>query len=264
MSAPMEDISDNAFRTLCFNHGADLTFTELIKLEGLAKKNESTWARLELKDDTPTMIQLLGVKEEQLKSFLSVFKPSKSFKGFNLNIGCPNPRIIYLGQGCAMIKRSKKVQKLVSMIQDHNYPASVKLRLGLNNFEKEKKAYLNLINAVDADFFVVHARHGGQSYSEPADYDVIPDCVATGKPIIANGSIDTKEKVELMKSIGVQGVMIGRAAVSDPSIFDKIKGNPTPSLAELKKEYIELSKKFNPPFRYLKNFMKHIGKGVNK
>ena len=67
-----------------------------------------------------------------------------------------------------MIKRGTKVNKIIQTIQDHNYPASVKLRLGLNKYEKRKKVYLNLINKVEADFFVVHARYGVQTLDDPA------------------------------------------------------------------------------------------------
>ncbi len=258
----MEDITDNAFRTICHRYGADLTFTEMVRLESLAKKNASTWSRLEFQDETPTIIQLLGTKEDKLSRFLSIFEPSKGFKGFNLNLGCPSPHIVALGQGCAMVKRIARTRELVKIITDRGYKASIKMRLGLNKSEKEKKVYLNLIDAVDADFFVVHARHGGEDYDNPNDYSILPECVATGKTIIANGDIDSLEKIEMLKGIGVKGAMIGRAAVRDPSIFNKLKGVETPSIEKIKEEYLELEKKYNVPFRYQKNVMKHLGEKV--
>ena len=262
--APIEDMTDSAFRTVCYHHGADVTFTEMIRVESLAKKNKSTWSRLEFKDDTPTVIQLIGAKEIYFKKFLSMFEPKKGFQGFNLNLGCSSPDVIRIGCGSALIKRISKIKTIMAMIKDNGYNSSIKMRLGLNKYEKEKKVYLNLINAVDADFFVVHARYGSQSYSEPSDRTIYEECVKTGKNIIANGDIKTKEDVEQLKSIGVKGVMIGRAAVSDPVIFNRLKGMHTLDLEEVKKEYLVLSEKYNAPLKYRKNILKWLGRNVNE
>lgn len=264
MLAPIEDMTDSAFRTLCYHHGADLTFTEMMRVESLAKKNKSTWSRLEFKDDTPTVMQLIGVKEIYFKKFLLMFEPKKGFQGFNLNLGCSSPDVIRIGCGSALIKRISKVKTIVDVIKNSGHNVSIKMRLGLNKYEKEKKVYLNLINAVDADFFVVHARYGSQSYSEPVDRTVYAECVKTGKNIIANGDIKTKEDVAQLKAIGVKGVMIGRAAVSDPLIFKKLKGIHTPDLEEVKKEYLALAEKYDAPLKYRKNILKWLGRNVSE
>lgn len=130
----------------------------------------------------------------------------------------------------------------------------------MNKLEKDKKVYLNLIDAVDAEFFVVHSRYGSQTYDDPADDSIYSGCVKTGKSIIANGDINTKEKVEFLKFLGVKGVMIGRNAVYDPAIFNRLKGIPSPSFEQLKQEYSELAEKFNSKFKYRKNVLKRIGK----
>ncbi|VVB77871.1 tRNA-dihydrouridine synthase B [uncultured archaeon] len=258
MLAPMEDFTDNAFRTLCFRHGADVTFTELLRIEALAKNVENTWARIEKKDNTPVIIQLLGNSEEDLAKFLDKFEPFDGFLGFNLNLGCPDPQVVSLGYGCAMIKNFSRVKRMVDMIKNKGYSCSVKMLLGKDAKEKEKKFYLNTIKEVDADFFIVHPRHGKEGYDKKPDYSVLKECVKTGKRIIANGDIDSKEKVELLKSFGVSGVMIGRAAVVSPQIFDKLRGNRLISPEEIKKEYSDLAEKYNAPFRYRKNVMKRI------
>jgi len=258
--APLEDFSDNALRTLCYQHGADLTFTEMIRVEALAKKVESVWERIEFKDDTPTVIQISVNKEYVLKKFLSMFKPKDSFKGFNFNFGCPDPQIVKLGQGCAMIKRVAKAEKLIKIIKKNGYNASIKLRLGMNLFEREKKVYLNLIKNVNADFFVVHSRYGTQKYNEPADFSVYPECVNTGKAIIANGDIETKEQVKSLKTIGLKGVMLARSAIVNPAIFDHLKDKEIPNIFVIRKEYEELALKYNSPFRYRNNVIKHLGK----
>ncbi|HLP79857.1 MAG TPA: tRNA-dihydrouridine synthase family protein, partial [Acidobacteriota bacterium] len=228
MVAPLEENSDAAFRTICYRHGADLTFTEMTRVQGLVKRNKSTWSRLKVFDETPYVIQLLAGREQDVEAFLKEFKPpEKGFYGFNLNMGCPSPQVIKLGLGSAFMKRVAKAQRLIEIFQRHGYPVSLKIRLGLNAYEKERKSYLNIIKNTTPDFFIVHARHGGQKYKEPADFSVYEEIVteANGKIIVANGDIMSKEKVDYLKSIGVRGAMIGRGAVWNPAIFDKFKKN---------------------------------------
>ena len=253
----MEDITGNSFRSICFKYGADITFTEMIRVRGFAEKNINTWSKLDFKDETPVIIQLIGGKELNFKRFLNMFEPPKSFQGFNLNIGCPNPEFIRLGQGCAMIRRISKTKKILKIINDYGFKSSIKMRLGMNQLEKEKKVYLNILNSIDAEFFVIHARHGQQTYKEPAEFSIYDACAKSKKTIIANGDITTKEQVDHLRSIGVDGVMIGRAAVLDPSIFNRLKGIPSPPVEKIFKEYISISNKFNEPFKYIKNVLKH-------
>jgi len=187
-----------------------------------------------------------------------MFKPFEGFIGFNLNLGCPDPQAVSLGYGCAMIKNFSKVKRMVDMIKNYGYSCSVKMRLGKDAKEKEKKFYLNTIKEVDADFFIIHARHGREGYLQKPDYSIFKECCDTGKTIIANGDIDSKEKVELLKSYGVKGVMIGRAAVNNPQIFNYLKGKKLVTTEQIKKEYNELAIKYDAPFRYRKNVMKRI------
>ncbi len=260
MLAPLEDVSDNALRELCFKHGADLTFTEMARVSGLVRDNKSTMRKIEILNNIPTQIQLAALKENELKLFLDHFMPSKGFAGFNFNLGCPSPQIVKLGLGCAMIKRVSKVERLVRIVKEHKYNCSIKMRLGMNKYEKEKKAYLNLIKGVDADFFIVHARHGAEHYEAEPDDSVYAECVETGKNIVANGNIETFDKVKLLKDMGVKGVMVGRAAVRNPGIFEELKGLRVTDVESLKKEYIELADKYGQDKKYRENVLKRLGK----
>ena len=260
MLAPLEDMSDNALRTLCYNHGADLTFTEMTRLSALVRNNKSTVEKIAIKSTTPTVIQLAALKETELRAFLDMYVPEKGFQGFNFNMGCPSPQFISLGMGCAQLKRIEKAKKLVALVQKKGYGCSIKLRLGANQYEKDHKAYMNLLNGVDADFFIVHARHGKEHYESPADNSVYGACVATGKEIIANGDITTKEQVADLRNTGVKGVMIGRAAVRNPAIFDLLKGKKTPTLEALKQGYLDLSIAYGEKEKYRNNVLKRLGK----
>ncbi len=242
MLAPMEKLADSSFRYLCHKYGADLTFTELTRFETLVKKNKSALKRIVLYDDTPTMIQIMGKNEQKLEEFMSGFSPEKGFQGFNLNLCCPSQTYVKQGIGSAMIKRPTKIKRMVDIVKNYGYNINIKLRLGVNKTEKKEKVYLSLIEKVDADFFIVHARHRSESYEIKADWRVFSECVKTGKDIVANGDIKTKEDVKKMKEIGCVGVMIGRAAMNNPLIFGQLKNMKVPTLKDVRQEYIELCK----------------------
>ena len=247
MLAPLEGYTDSVLRTLCFRHGADLTFTEMAHVESFLRGNKQALEKIEVRDQTPVQIQLLTGKEEHLESFLGGFEPFSGFEGFNLNLSCPSPDVIRRGKGAAMIKRAAKTGRLVSIIHGHGFKASLKIRLGTNAYEKAQKVYLNSLGGVDADLFIVHAKTASQESVEEDDYSVYPECVeaAHGAPVIANGGIDSAEKVRLLRGMGVAGVMIGRAALANPAIFDALRNElglnepqrMVPGVEELKTEY---------------------------
>ena len=219
MLAPMEKITTPKFRTICYKNGADLTFTENSRVANLAKRKKGELEAIEIPDDTPTQIQLSGARLADYEKFLSGFKPENGFKGFNLNLGCSAPSYMRQGIGAAMIKRVSRTAEIVRLIQKAGYECSVKMRLGENKFEKKMGTYLNLINNVDASFFAVHARTAAQDLDDAADFHVYGKCVETGKRIVANGDIRTKEQISDLKRLGLYGVMIGRAASANPDIF---------------------------------------------
>ena len=222
MLAPMEGITDAAFRAAAHKNGADLTFTEIARVSNLARGKKGELERIAIPDSTPTQIQLAGSKLEEYEKFLLGFQPTEGFRGFNLNLGCPSPSFIRQGIGAAMIKRVTRVQEIVRLINGHGFDCSVKLRLGLSQYEKERGVFLNLINGVDACFFVVHPRTAAQTDEDPADVSVYKRCIATGKKIVANGGVKTKEQAAEMKAKGMYGAMIGKMAIDNPQIFKEL------------------------------------------
>ena len=261
MLAPLEGVSDCAFRTLCYQHGADLTFTEMIRVDSLVRKNKATLAMLDLLNNTPTGIQLLAVKRDILQQFAASFSSYNITSAcFNLNLGCPSPDVITQGGGVALMKRCQRVNELVGILRKLGLPISIKMRLGLNAYEKKHKVYLNLIKTVDADAFIIHARHARQSSQEPADWSVFEECIATGKHIIPNGDIHKREHVASFKNLGIKEVMIGRAAVVNPSIFNYLKGKDLLSPEQLKEEYACLCKKYPSHPKYRENVLSYLGK----
>jgi len=270
MLASLERYSDSVFRTLSYNHGADLTFTEMAHVGSFLNRNRASLEKIEPRDSTPVQIQILSSNEGKLDRFLSDFKSFDGFRGFNLNLSCPSKEVIRQGKGAAMVKRAAKTARLVSMIRDHGHPVSVKIRLGLNQFEKDKKLYLNNLGGVDPDFFVVHAKHAAQSSGEEEDNSVYPECVeaARGIPVIANGGIETPETVRSLVELGVSGVMMGRPAMGNPAIFHLMKNElgindppkPVPTTEELKREYSDIYEAIGGSENFRSRFLKVVGK----
>jgi len=246
MLASLERYSDSVFRTLCYNHGADLTFTEMAHVNSFLNRNRGSLQKIEPKDSTPVQIQILSSNEGKLDRFLSGFKTFNGFRGFNLNLSCPSKDVIRQGKGAAMVKRATKTGKLMALIRDHGHPVSVKIRLGLNQYEKDNKLYLNNLGGVDPDFFVVHAKHAGQSSGEPEDDSVYPECVEAA----------------------ISGVMMGRPAMGNPAIFDLLKNEmgmndpprPVPRAADLGQEYRDLFDSIGGAEKYRFRVLKVIGR----
>ncbi len=270
MLASLERYSDSVFRTLCHNHGADLTFTEMAHVGSFLRRNKVSLEKIEPRDATPVQIQILSGNEGRLDRFLSGFKPFDGFMGFNLNLSCPSKDVIRQGKGAAMVKRAAKTARLVSLIRDHGYPVSVKIRLGLNQYEKDGKVYLNNLGGVDPDFFVVHAMHAAQSSDEKEDNSVYPECVeaARGIPVIANGGIETPEMVRSLVEMGVGGVMMGRPAMGNPAIFNLMKNGlgannlprPVPTIDDLTREYDDIFEAIDGSETYRSRFLKVVGR----
>ena len=223
MLAPMEGITDGPFRALAHRNGADMAFTEIARVGNLSRKKKGELEKINIADSTPTQIQLAGSKLGEYEKFLSGFKPAEGFRGFDLNLGCSSPDFIRQGIGAAMVKRVSRVQEIVGLVGKSGFECSIKMRLGLDDYEKRKGAYLNLIENVDASFFVVHARTAKETLDDPADFSVYAKCVDTGKKIVANGDIRTRKQVAELENQGLFGAMIGRAAIGNPGIFQKLR-----------------------------------------
>jgi tRNA-dihydrouridine synthase B len=170
MLAPMERVTTAPFRELCYQNGAELVFTEMTRIEALARNNKSALKRIKNFNNVPTVIQLIGKDEKALEKFISEYQPEPGFKGFNLNFGCPSKEFIQHGMGCAMMKRIAKINRMIAVIKKKGYKISLKIRLGLNKFEKDKKVYLNTIIETNADYYIVHAKHGQQKSAKSSEF----------------------------------------------------------------------------------------------
>ncbi len=233
--APMESCSDVAFRTLCYEQGAALTYIEMIRAYAITKKKK---AMLEKLDPSPSIrqgLQLAAVKVNELKKTLLYIKKQREehnprfehIETIDLNLGCPSPGLISEGAGPALLKRTNRVRELFETLKSTwNGPVSAKMRLGMNGKEKKNKVYLHVLEKAEEtglDWITIHPKTVDTGSMEPVDLNVLKECVGhTSVPIIGNGWVIDGDSGEKMLKTGVQGMMIARAAVGDPWVFKRI------------------------------------------
>jgi tRNA-dihydrouridine synthase B len=259
--APLEGVSDAGFRRLCFEQGAGLTFTEMIRARGLAKRNKSTIDLVDtfLKDVT-TGIQLMTTSANELMDALGVLTELsktthphlENIVAVDLNFGCPSKDIVQIGAGPAMLKRRAKLTTILEALKQAKtttlpklQSVSCKIRLGLNAKEMEHKVFLPVVEAasgVGLDFITIHARHAGMRSRDPADWSAIAEAKARSTiPVIGNGDVRTREDALRLKALSnCDGFLIARAAIESPYIFRALRdqGPGTPTVDEVERERV--------------------------
>lgn len=272
--APMESVSDCAYRRVCWDRGASLTWTEMIRARGLTRNNKSTFELIDTFDpEVLTGVQLLVTNEKELIEALSKLEGStsahfKNIRAVDLNFGCPSPEVIKIGAGPALLKRRSKLEAIFSALGEWKKTTSlpigavgVKIRLGLNRMEQDQKVYLPIVELANAhvDYLVIHARHARQDSSEKPTWSAVAEARAKAKiPIIGNGDVVTREDWDrLRRETNADGALIARGAIRSPWVFRGLRGlgSGTPdSLAEIdaaETQYVALAEKYGskPKFR---------------
>ncbi len=239
--APMESVSDCAYRRVCWDRGASLTWTEMIRARGLTRNNKSTFDLIDTFDpEVLTGVQLMVTNEKELVEALSKIEGStqphfKNIRAIDLNFGCPSPEIIRIGAGPALLKRKGKLEAIFRALGEWKKTTSlpigavgVKIRLGLNRQEQDQKVYLPLVELANEhlDYLVVHARHARQGSTEQPTWSAIAEVKQRARiPIIGNGDIVTGEDWErLSRETGAEGALIARGAIRSPWVFRGLRG----------------------------------------
>ena len=226
--APMEDVSDPPFRALCKQHGADVLYTEFISSEGLIRDAEKSTMKLDIYDfERPIGIQIFGYAIESMRLAAEICeKVNPEF--IDINYGCPVKKVTVKGAGAGILKDIPKMVSMTKEIVDStNIPVTVKTRLGWDENTKYIVEVAERLQDVGIKALSIHGRTRKQMYKGKADWTLIGEVKNNPKmhiPIFGNGDINTPEEVEEVKNrYGVDGVMIGRAAIGYPWIFNEIK-----------------------------------------
>lgn len=238
--APMEDVSDPPFRHLCKKHGADLMFTEFISSEGLIRDAIKSRQKLDIFDDEkPIGIQLFGGDEEAMAMATKIIDTTMP-DIVDINFGCPVKKVVCKGAGAAVLKDLPMMVKLTqAVVKSTNLPVTVKTRLGWDENSKNIEEVAERLQDVGIKALSIHGRTRTQLYKGSADWTLIAKVKNNPRihiPIFGNGDIDSPEKAkEYKEKYGVDGIMIGRAAIGHPWIFREIK------------HYLKTGEILNPP-----------------
>ncbi len=272
--APMEDVSDPPFRALCKKHGADLMFTEFISSEGLIRKAAKGIKKLDIFEaERPIGIQLFGGSEDAMEEAARIAEAAGPDL-IDINYGCPVHKVVSKGAGACLLQDVDKMVRLTEkVVKAVKLPVTVKTRLGWNDQTKNIEEVAERLQDVGIAALSIHGRTRAQLYKGPADWTLIGKVKANPRihiPILGNGDIDSPEKaVEYRARYGVDGVMIGRASIGHPWIFNEIKhfiatGQhlPAPSIAnrvEAAREHLRSSLAWKGPWEGVVEMRRHYG-----
>ncbi len=226
--APMEDVSDPPFRAVCKENGADLMYTEFISSEGLIRDAIKSRKKLDIFDyERPVGIQIFGGDEDSLAlaaKIVDVTQPDL----LDINFGCPVKKVALKGAGAGVLKDIDLMIRLTdAVVKATNLPVTVKTRLGWDDNTKNIEEVAERLQDIGIKALAIHGRTRSQMYKGEADWTLIAKVKNNPRikiPVFGNGDIDSPQKAVLYKErYGVDGIMIGRAAIGYPWIFREIK-----------------------------------------
>ncbi|RYY57737.1 MAG: tRNA dihydrouridine synthase DusB [Chitinophagaceae bacterium] len=226
--APMEDVSDPPFRAVCKDKGADLMYTEFISSEGLIRDAIKSRKKLDIFDyERPVGIQIFGGDEESLSLAAKIVEVTNPDL-LDINFGCPVKKVALKGAGAGVLKDIDLMVRLTSaVVKSTSLPVTVKTRLGWDDNTRNIEEVAERLQDVGIQALAIHGRTRTQMYKGSADWTLIGKVKNNPRikiPIFGNGDIDSAEKaLEYKNRYGVDGIMIGRAAIGYPWIFDEIK-----------------------------------------
>ena len=226
--APMEDVSDPPFRRLCKMHGADMLYSEFISSEGLIRDAIKSRQKLDIFDyERPVGIQIFGGDEEAMAlsaKIVATVRPDL----VDINFGCPVKKVVSKGAGAGVLKDIDLMVRLTkAVVRSTDLPVTVKTRLGWDESSINIEEVAERLQDVGISALTIHARTRSQMYKGHSDWSYIAKVKNNPRihiPIFGNGDIDNPEKaLEYRNKYGVDGIMIGRAAIGYPWIFREIK-----------------------------------------
>lgn len=226
--APMEDVSDPPFRALCKEQGADMMYTEFISSEGLIRDAKKSVQKLDIYDyERPIGIQIFGGNMESMIEATKIVDEANP-DVIDINYGCPVKKVVCKGAGSGILQDIPKMVKLTeAVVKATNKPVTVKTRLGWDEDSKYVVEVAERLQDVGIQGISIHGRTRKQMYKGEAKWDLIRDTKNNPRltiPVFGNGDIDSAQKaLQYKNEFGVDGIMIGRASIGYPWIFNEIK-----------------------------------------
>jgi tRNA-dihydrouridine synthase B len=238
MLAPLAGISDFAFRQLAREFGADLTFTEMVSVDGLVYQNRATRNLLKIfPGEKPIGFQFFGSDPELFKKAIDEAQELGPDL-IDLNFGCPVRKVVAKGAGAALLNQLDKIVEIVQTVKSvTNLPVTAKIRIGWDWDSIVAEDAARAVEAGGADAVTVHARTRSQGYSGKASWEFIARAKSAVRiPVIGNGDVfDGPAALEMFRTTGVDGIMLARGVLGSPWIFQEIL------------EYLKTGNGWSPP-----------------
>ena len=232
---PMAGVTDQAFRTVCAELGANVTVTEMVSSRALVYQDKKSAALLKKTDGGICGAQIFGNDPEIMARGAQLAMDISQCDFLDINMGCPMPKIANSGDGCGLMRTPELAESIVKAIcKAVDVPVTVKCRLGWDKGSINVLDFTKRMEAAGAAMITVHGRTRSQLYSGTADWDTIAKVKQQlSVPLIANGDIvDAASALRCKKWTGADGLMIGRATFGDPWIFAQVSaalaGKPVP------------------------------------
>ena len=226
--APMEDVSDPPFRSLCKENGADVVYTEFISSEGLIRNAAKSIQKLDIYEkERPVGIQIFGANLDSMMRSVEIVEKTKP-DIIDINFGCPVKKVVCKGAGAGILKDIPKMVKLTEHIVKHTkIPVTVKTRLGWDHNSIKILEVAERLQDVGCAAISIHGRTRAQMYKGDADWSYISQVKNNQRmyiPVFGNGDVNTPERaIEMRDRYGLDGAMIGRASIGNPWFFNHVK-----------------------------------------
>src|SRR5574344_1552690 len=226
--APMEDVTDQAFRLMCKRFGADMVYTEFVSSEALIRSVNSTMRKLTISDEErPVAIQIYGREADAMVGAAKIVEEAHP-DILDINFGCPVKKVAGKGAGAGMLQNIPKMLEITrEVVKAVKIPVTVKTRLG---WDMEHRVIVDLAEQLQdcgISALTIHGRTRSQMYTGEADWTLIGEVKNNPRmniPIIGNGDVTTAERAkECFDKYGVDAIMIGRASFGRPWIFREVK-----------------------------------------
>ena len=222
---PMAGVTDWAFRTICAEHGANITVTEMVSSRALVYKDKKSAALLKKNDGSLCGAQIFGNDPSIMAEAAGLALEISGCDFVDINMGCPMPKIANSGDGCGLMRTPELAEKIVTAVRAAvKVPVTVKCRLGWDKGSVNVLDFAGRMEAAGADMLSIHGRTRSMLYSGVADWDMIAKVKRQSRiPVIANGDIvDPESALRCQKWTGADGLMIGRATFGNPWVFSQV------------------------------------------